>query len=827
MSDNYLKINDLFTLNFCDPNTVSIKDDFDNRNGIFDQHKSSDIVFGGLKVRIAATHAGIITSNNMFYLPDKVKAGAPTFTQDYPKPVLKFHDKKSDPIGRVIEATYVDTSGHIKDNVGLYQNAILKDADGHSVVIDNQFINDFCTGKMPFGAQVDVVRDFFLRPFKDGVSLVEKQAYIGLGHIQIVCDIPDEDAVQKFLDGRYITGSVSARTNKAICSICKQNWTEDGECEHQPGKIYDNKPCILIAGNFKYDEYSIANNPADRQSRVLELYYNGEKKAIDITNQYDGGVKEVRVAFPQYEKAFDKERLMKDQEDKNTEVQDTVKDENETVQEEKQPVVEVVQDEVVEDFLKRIKDQEELTEEDAARVYELMWDSVDSPEIEVDAVEFEDAKLTTKTRKKLKSGTFCGPDRSYPVPDRSHAINALARAKQHASGGLYSRIKACVCRKYSGLPACGKSKAKDNIQDLEWTPELIQELKEKGALIFGFEPIENAPENIPQDAMFSREELAVLPRSVFCGPCGIFPVPDKAHAAVGLKFIDKYEGPGDKEKIKSCIQRKIKAKDWDLDEENVKDALEHARILHMITSVLEENMYAVKYSEGKEAPLSKEDVAGLSGILKKLAGMVGKDNFAEVLTTDKSLQDSLKKAQDISLLDEIVILEDKIGELNEEIKKFKDARSALREEYELLQQDLGAIRDELVKEKVAKRNAVSNYATLLSSLKNAKVADETVLDYTKLSDNELDVEVARLVEDIDIEKITDKLSDGTTRNPEGEVEDPTLIASDFDEKQVKKELLDMYSKASEIAKIDRRRAELFVECTVAKMKTEGKLPIKE
>lgn len=48
------------------------------------------------------------------------------------------------------------------------------------------------------------------------------------------------------------------------------------------------------------------------------------------------------------------------------------------------------------------------------------------------------AKLTTKARKKLPASTFAGPDRSYPVPDRSHAANAKARATQMENKGKLS-----------------------------------------------------------------------------------------------------------------------------------------------------------------------------------------------------------------------------------------------------------------------------------------------------------------------------------------------------------------------------------------------------
>lgn len=48
-------------------------------------------------------------------------------------------------------------------------------------------------------------------------------------------------------------------------------------------------------------------------------------------------------------------------------------------------------------------------------------------------------KLTTKTRSKLKSSTFGLPgEKKYPMPDKSHAANAKARATQMVKKGKLS-----------------------------------------------------------------------------------------------------------------------------------------------------------------------------------------------------------------------------------------------------------------------------------------------------------------------------------------------------------------------------------------------------
>jgi hypothetical protein len=52
------------------------------------------------------------------------------------------------------------------------------------------------------------------------------------------------------------------------------------------------------------------------------------------------------------------------------------------------------------------------------------------------------AKLTAKTRAKIPTSKFAGPDRSYPIQDKAHARNAKARAAQFASPALKARIDA-------------------------------------------------------------------------------------------------------------------------------------------------------------------------------------------------------------------------------------------------------------------------------------------------------------------------------------------------------------------------------------------------
>jgi hypothetical protein len=69
--------------------------------------------------------------------------------------------------------------------------------------------------------------------------------------------------------------------------------------------------------------------------------------------------------------------------------------------------------------------------------------------------------LTTQQRKKLKAGTFCGPNRSFPVPD----CTRVRAAKVYLNRSKFSlatkkKIAACINRKAKALGCPGTKPAK-------------------------------------------------------------------------------------------------------------------------------------------------------------------------------------------------------------------------------------------------------------------------------------------------------------------------------------------------------------------------------
>jgi len=62
------------------------------------------------------------------------------------------------------------------------------------------------------------------------------------------------------------------------------------------------------------------------------------------------------------------------------------------------------------------------------------------------------ADLTAKKRDALKASSFAIPSkRAYPIPDASHARNALARVSQHGTSAEKAQVRRAVARRYPNI----------------------------------------------------------------------------------------------------------------------------------------------------------------------------------------------------------------------------------------------------------------------------------------------------------------------------------------------------------------------------------------
>ena len=65
-------------------------------------------------------------------------------------------------------------------------------------------------------------------------------------------------------------------------------------------------------------------------------------------------------------------------------------------------------------------------------------------------------ELSSKDRKKLSKKSFALPGkRKYPIPDKAHARNTLARVAQHGTPAEQKTVKEAVKKRF---PSIGKKK---------------------------------------------------------------------------------------------------------------------------------------------------------------------------------------------------------------------------------------------------------------------------------------------------------------------------------------------------------------------------------
>lgn len=69
------------------------------------------------------------------------------------------------------------------------------------------------------------------------------------------------------------------------------------------------------------------------------------------------------------------------------------------------------------------------------------------------------SELSTKDRNKLDKKSFALPGkRKYPIPDKAHARNALARVAQKGSPEEQKKVKAAVRKRFPSIGRTSKQK---------------------------------------------------------------------------------------------------------------------------------------------------------------------------------------------------------------------------------------------------------------------------------------------------------------------------------------------------------------------------------
>jgi|11_taG_2_1085331.scaffolds.fasta_scaffold00231_15 hypothetical protein len=213
----------------------------------------------GLVITYDLSHSGR-KINNRIYSVRGQKRGIESLTNPYPKPILKNHNQMGEPIGRFISGEWQDLRNEAydymsnKDSFYSVNDAFQKDDPMkiYKMLKNNNLLND--------------------------------KKWPGLGRMRVQANITDEEAIKKFMDGRYFTFSAGSTTDRHVCSICETDWIKDGMCEHRHGKEYDGETCVFITGDFIVMEGSVVNTPADDLSQIIHMELTDKEGSSENTD---------------------------------------------------------------------------------------------------------------------------------------------------------------------------------------------------------------------------------------------------------------------------------------------------------------------------------------------------------------------------------------------------------------------------------------------------------------------------------------------------------------------------------------------------------------
>ena len=149
----------------------------------------------------------------------------------------------------------------------------------------------------------------------------------------------------------------------------------------------------------------------------------------------------------------------------------------EVEQVEETPVTDASDTEVVEEVEEATESDEEIESSDEE--FEFLDEEVDWEMLDLalagfmNSDEFEDARLSYQQRKDLPDSAFCGPERSFPVPDCAHVTAAKRLINQSKlSDAQKAKVMTCVNKKSDSM-SCGKKDSSD-----ERYTELLASYKE-------------------------------------------------------------------------------------------------------------------------------------------------------------------------------------------------------------------------------------------------------------------------------------------------------------------------------------------------------------
>jgi hypothetical protein len=560
MSNNIIKFTDFVTF---DPSQkVSKLTKREKIKTIDNLITSANTTGKGLVITYDLSHSGRRINNRIYSVKGQQK-GIASLTNPYNKPIIRHHDQSTDPIGRFIGGEWQDLESE-------YMSILKND------------LSAFNSLRHAFDSDEPEYMYKSLKQF----GLLKNKDWTGLGRMRVQANITDKDAIEKFLDGRYLTFSAGSSTNRHVCSICNEDWALSGPCEHSHGRDYDGETCVFVCGDFEVIEGSVVTTPADTLSQVISIH---RADSLEETNKLEDN-SPIEVYNTQYLFNKDSENV---QATSSTSVPTSTQETNETEEDEKT-------NEEVENLDEKTFKVPSGAKGNAQQV--LDWKEKHGSEVKgMTAVGWARARqLATKSEIGLstvrrmamfnrhrKNATVDPQFKSEPWKDRGY----VAWLGWGGTSGIDWAIKISEAnndtleedaKRLNNKSTTNKkdfNMENDNDDDLlEPVSEPTQE-KQK-AHDSSFEDTDNIDWfmlDLALNALMLQEDKALsaearnrLPDDVFCGPDKSFPIPDCAHVTAARRLIGQSKlSESQKKSVLGCVARKAKIMECDKSEDEL------------------------------------------------------------------------------------------------------------------------------------------------------------------------------------------------------------------------------------------------------------------
>jgi hypothetical protein len=222
-------------------------------------------------------------------MPSDLKDAIPTLTSPYNIPIKPMHKEVAIVDGKKIENREVGA-------VGRAMGGTWVDNPKAAYNVSSTMIKDGLILKAP-----DVAMAPYMKKLAKSGMMTDED-FEGLGWVLVKGLVTDPEAVEKTLDGRYLTVSVEMTPNDLYDSISGKSYKTD-EMEWDIGDDIDGTKAYGVPSGLRYRGYAYVTHPADVHARVmnykevggdaLQQYLDNFKTTMVVTDCFKNAVTDI------------------------------------------------------------------------------------------------------------------------------------------------------------------------------------------------------------------------------------------------------------------------------------------------------------------------------------------------------------------------------------------------------------------------------------------------------------------------------------------------------------------------------------------------------